>query len=79
MLFVWHRRVRLAVDAYIDGELTRGQAAAVEAHLDECWGCSGDVDTLRLVKRSLQRRAPRRPSDLAQARLRRWAEGLARP
>jgi anti-sigma factor RsiW len=79
MLSFGHRRVRRAVDAYVDGELTRGQAAAVAAHLDECWGCSGDADTLRLVKRSLQRRATRRPSDLALARLRRWAEGLARP
>jgi hypothetical protein len=31
------------------------------------------------MKRSLQRLAARCPSDLARARLRRWAEGLARP
>jgi anti-sigma factor RsiW len=79
MLSAGHRRVRRAVDAYVDGELTRGRAAAVAAHLAECWGCSGDADTLRLVKRSLQGRATRRPSDLALARMRRWAEGLARP
>jgi hypothetical protein len=36
MLSVGHRRVR-AVDAHVDGELTRRQAEAVEAHLDECW------------------------------------------
>ena len=79
MLSAAHRRVRRAVDAYVDGELTRSQAAAVEAHLDECWGCSGEADTLRLMKRSLQRLAARSPSDLARARLRRWAEGLAQP
>ncbi|MGH9110918.1 MAG: zf-HC2 domain-containing protein [Acidimicrobiales bacterium] len=78
MLSAGHRRVRRAVDAYVDGELARGQAAAVAAHLDNCWGCSGDADTLRLMKRSLQRLAARRPSDLARARLRRWAERLAR-
>ena len=79
MLSAGRRRICRAVDAYVDGELPRGQAVAVEAHLDECWGCSGDADTLRLMKRSLQRLAARCPSDLARARLRRWAEGLAQP
>ncbi len=79
MLSAGHRHLRRAVVAYVDGELTRGQAAAVEAHLRDCWGCSGDADTVRLMKRSLQRPAARRPSDRALARLRRWAEGLVGP
>jgi anti-sigma factor RsiW len=71
-----HRRMRRAVDAYIDGELDAVEASAVTAHLDECWGCSGEAETLRLIKRSLRARTVRRPADLALARLRLWADHL---
>jgi anti-sigma factor RsiW len=71
-----HSRMRRAVDAYVDGELPPARAAAVEAHLTDCWGCSGDAETLRLMKRSLRRLRHRGPSELTLARLRRWAEGL---
>ncbi|MGH9229987.1 MAG: anti-sigma factor family protein [Acidimicrobiales bacterium] len=74
MLHTAHGRMRRAIDAYLDGELSPARAIAVEGHLDECWGCSAHADTLRLMKRSLWRLAQRRPSDLAVARLRRWAE-----
>jgi len=78
MLHTAHRRMRRAVDAYLDGELPPTRAGAVEVHLDECWGCSGYADAVRLMKRSLRRLAQRRPSDLAVARLRRWAgEGMS--
>jgi anti-sigma factor RsiW len=76
MLDVVHRRMRRAVGAYLDGELSPPEAAVVAAHLDECWGCSGDAEMLRLIKRSLQRLAARRPTDLVLVRLRRWADGL---
>ncbi|HYZ99277.1 MAG TPA: zf-HC2 domain-containing protein [Acidimicrobiales bacterium] len=75
MLQAAHRRMRRDVDAYLDGELRPARVAAVEAHLDECWGCNGYADTVRLMKRSLRRLAERRPTDLTVARLRRWAEG----
>ena len=75
MLHTAHGRMRRAVDAYIDGELSPARAVTVEVHLDECWACSGYADTVRLMKRSLRRLAQRRPSELAVARLRRWAEG----
>jgi anti-sigma factor RsiW len=71
-----HGRMRRAVDAYLDGELPAARAVVVRVHLDECWGCSGHAETVRLMKRSLRRLAQRRPSDLAVARLRRWAEAL---
>ena len=74
MLQTAHGRMRRAVDAYLDGELPPARAVVVEVHLDECWGCSGYADAVRLMKRSLRRLAQRRPSDLAVARLRRWAE-----
>jgi anti-sigma factor RsiW len=74
MVTVSHRGLHRAVDAYLDGELSPARALAIEVHLDECWGCSGYADTVRLMKRSLRRLAQRRPSDLAIARLRRWAE-----
>lgn len=77
MMLVAHYRMRRAVDAYIDGELrTPERIAAVHAHLDQCWGCSGYAETLRLVKRSLRRLADRQPTDLTVARLRRWATEL---
>jgi anti-sigma factor RsiW len=63
------------VDASVDGELSPARALAVEVHLDECWGCSGYADTVRLMKHSLRRLAERRPGELAVAQLRRWAEG----
>jgi anti-sigma factor RsiW len=68
--------MRRDLDAYVDGELSRLRVAAVEAHLEDCWGCSGEADTLRLIKRSLRTLAARRPSDLALARLRRSVEGF---
>jgi predicted anti-sigma-YlaC factor YlaD len=77
MLLAAHRRMRRAVDAYIDGELGSPQRfVEVQAHLDECWGCSGYAETVRLLKRSLRRLADRQPTDLAAARLRRWATDL---
>lgn len=77
MLFAAHRQMRRAIDAYVDGELhTPARIAAVQAHLDQCWGCSGYAETLRLLKRSLRRLAQRQPADLAAARLRRWATDL---
>jgi anti-sigma factor RsiW len=69
-------RMRRDIDAYLDGELPPARAALVEVHLDECWGCSGYAETLRLMKRSLRRLRDRRPTPLTVARLRRWAEGL---
>jgi anti-sigma factor RsiW len=74
MLHIAHGRMRRAVDAYLDGELPPARAVAVEVHLDQCWGCSGYAETVRLMKRSLRRLAQRRPDNLAVARLRRWAE-----
>jgi anti-sigma factor RsiW len=76
MLVTAHGRMRRAVDAYLDGELPPAWAAVVEAHLGECWGCSGHAETVWLMKRSLRRLRGRRPTLLAIARLRRWGEGL---
>lgn len=72
-----HRRMQRAVGAYVDGELrSPTRITAVRAHLDECWGCSGYAETLRLLKRSLRGLATRQPTDLVAARLRRWATDL---
>jgi anti-sigma factor RsiW len=76
MRYAAHIRMRRAVDAYLDGEVPPSRAAVVESHLDECWGCSGYAETLRLMKRSLRRRRDRRPTQLTVARLRHWAERL---
>ena len=74
-----HRRMRHHVEAYVDGELRSPvRAAEVRAHVDDCWGCSGDAEALRLIKRSLHRLACCQPTDLAAARLRRWAGGAVR-
>lgn len=51
-----HRRVRAMVDAYVDGELEVRDARVVRAHLRDCWWCSADAQTHRLVRASLRRR-----------------------
>lgn len=76
LLYESHRRWCRVIDAYLDGELAPARMAAVEAHLDDCWDCTGYADTVRLMKQSLRRLASRRPSNLMAARLRRWASGL---
>jgi anti-sigma factor RsiW len=69
-----HRRMRRAVTAHVGGELDPAAAAAVAAHLRECWPCSGDAELTRMITRSLRNR---RDSDaLAAIRLRRFATGL---
>ncbi|MGV8964646.1 MAG: zf-HC2 domain-containing protein [Cellulomonas sp.] len=66
------------VEAYVDGELVGADAALVRAHLTECWWCSGDAQTQRLVRAALHRRADRAIS-LPVARLRRFVHSLGRP
>jgi len=70
-----HRRLRVMVEAYVDGELRAGDAELVRAHLAECWWCSGDAQTHRLVRAALRRRRDRAVS-LPVARLRRFVHGL---
>lgn len=71
---VSHRRMRRYVTAYVDGELSDGALVArVEAHLGDCWMCSCDAETWRLIRCSLRRLARRRPVDLDAVRVRRWA------
>jgi anti-sigma factor RsiW len=69
-----HRRYRRQVSAFVDGELDPPAMAAMERHVRVCWGCSGAVEQIRLIKLSLTRLRDRRPEPLAAARLRRWAE-----
>jgi anti-sigma factor RsiW len=65
-----HRWMRRAVGAYVDGEIDDAAAAAVSAHLRECWYCSGDAEQLRMIKQSLRNR--RNGDALAVLRLRRF-------
>lgn len=71
-----HARLRTLVGPYLDGELTGARRARVAAHLAVCWACSGYAETLRLIKHSLRTLPGRTPPDLAEARLRRFAEHL---
>ena len=72
-----HRRMRRAVDAYVDGELNPGARAEVARHLSLCWECSIAAETVRLLKRALTQRRDRAPASVAEQRLRRFAEDLA--
>lgn len=72
-----HRRMQRAVTAFVDGELDAAAAAAVEAHLRDCWDCSGDVELARMVKESLRHLADRDRDALTTHRLRRFAAGLS--
>lgn len=73
-----HHRLKALVEAYVDGELRPSEAELVRAHLAECWWCSGDEQTHRLVRVALHRRRDRTVS-LPVARLRRFVRGLGRP
>lgn len=72
-----HRRMQRAVTAFVDGELDDATAAAVERHLWDCFGCSGDAELARMVKVSLSHLAERQRDALAALRLRRFATGLS--
>ncbi|UGY94608.1 anti-sigma factor family protein [Streptomyces gobiensis] len=74
-----HLRLRGDVAAYVDGELTGVHRARVAAHLGRCWSCSGDAESLRLIKTSLRNGPQRAPASLASVRLRRFASRLAAP
>jgi anti-sigma factor RsiW len=54
-----HRRLRRAVEAYLDGELTPDAHAEVARHLSICWECSIAAETLCLLKRALSQRNER--------------------
>jgi anti-sigma factor RsiW len=71
-----HRRMRRTVSAFVDGQLDAIEAAVVAAHVRACWECSGDVEVVRLIKRSLRNLAGRERDALAAARLRRFAGKL---
>ncbi len=71
-----HRRTKRLLSAYVDGELDPVAAAAVAAHLRECWGCSGDVEVTRTIKRSLRNQGDFDHDTLGTLRLRRFAEQL---
>lgn len=72
-----HLRLRGFVESYVDGELTDTSRARFVAHLARCWACSGQVETLQLIKHSLQTRPQRGPVPLAEIRIRRFADRLA--
>lgn len=77
MRHLTHRRIRRDVEAYLDGELASpDRTSQIEAHLDECPDCRDDVDVLQRMRCSLRRLAANRPTDLAAARVRRWARRL---
>lgn len=59
------------MSAYVDGELEPAQRGAVVCHLADCWDCSSDAETLRLMKHSLRRLGRRRAPELALRRLQR--------
>lgn len=72
-----HRELRTGLHSYLDGEASPVLAARVGRHLDECWSCSQEAEWLVLVKASLARLAAARPSELAVARLSRYARSLS--
>lgn len=49
-----HRRTRGRLSAYIDRQLSPGEARAVEAHLSSCEECRAGADDLRAAVRALQ-------------------------
>lgn len=72
-----HRRMQRAVTAFVDGELDHQTEATVEAHLRDCFDCSGDAELARMIKASLHNLADRQRDVLTTVRLRRFATGLS--
>jgi anti-sigma factor RsiW len=72
-----HRRMRQAVEAYLDGELPAEARAEVARHLAVCWSCNTLADTLRLIKQSLRQRRHRTTPSLSERRLQLFATNLA--
>jgi len=75
MSILAHHRLRQRLGAFVDGELETGAAERIETHLRSCWSCSGEVQTLRLLKAVLARRRPTGTS-LPAVRRRRFARAL---
>jgi hypothetical protein len=48
-----HTRLRQSLSAYMDGELSARDLAALEAHLPACQSCREELDTLRLTHEAL--------------------------
>lgn len=66
-----------AIQTYLDGEADPMVARKVRDHLGSCWHCGEDAEWLLLIKVALRDIGPRRPTDLAAARLERFARVLA--
>jgi anti-sigma factor RsiW len=49
--------------AYLDGALTPDEHARVQAHLDECDGCTAYVQQLRVTVRALGALPPEPPDE----------------
>ena len=73
-----HRRMHSWLGPYLDGELRGARAESIRAHLRECWWCSGEAETHRLVRASLRARAGRTPA-LPVRRLQRFVRRLDQP
>jgi anti-sigma factor RsiW len=69
-----HLRSRSRLEAYLDEELDAHTSATVARHVRECWFCSGDLQTLRLIRAALRR--PVSPPFLPVLRLRRFAQQI---
>lgn len=58
------RRLAVAVETFVDGELLPSQVVEVETHLAECATCREEVALTRAMRASLRTRAPAAPSSL---------------
>jgi len=56
---------RALIELYLDDELDREQAAALEAHVDGCADCRGALNGLGEVRRALRDESLRRPAPQA--------------
>ncbi|GAA4934826.1 anti-sigma factor family protein [Streptomyces coeruleoprunus] len=73
-----HGRLRGAVEAYADGELTGAHRTRVAAHVAGCRACSGSLQTLRLIKASLRGGPGRMPASSRPWRSRRDGDLVGR-
>ena len=62
-------RIETLLDAFIDGETSAEETAALEAHLDQCPACSRELESRRELRRLFSGRPPVRAPEGLQDRI----------
>lgn len=73
------RRLAVAVETFVDGELLPSQVVEVESHLAECGACREEVALTRAMRATMRARTPSAPASLRDRLKKRIEEERERP